>query len=253
MTPPLTPPLTPTRSRVHSRALAGRPARVLIAALVLLAASTAVVSAAGLPDAGHIVLTDNSGAVVGSGELGSGSLQLELLRGTAGFVTLTVTDAVGGTTAFDGLVTPGGGLRLTVDGQIVSVSDFAARNQLRLELTQREQVSAPDGSTGMPGTSMDDDGGAGDTSADDDGAGDTSADDGSADDASAGGGSAGGATAGDSSGGDHAGGAEVEDHGSSGSGTAAGSAGDDDGGTQTGDDGSDDGSDGSSPGGASDD
>jgi hypothetical protein len=205
---------------------------------VLLAASTAVVAAAGLPDAGHIVLTDNSGAVVGSGELGSGSLQLELLRGASGFVTLTVTDAVGGTTAFDGLVTPGGGLRLTVDGQIVSVSDFAARNQLRLELTQREQVSAPDGSTGMPGTSMDDDGGAGDTSADDAGA----------DDAGAGGGSAG-----DSSGGDPAGGTEVEDHGSSGSGTAAASGSDDNGGTQTGDDGSDDGSDGSSPGGASDD
>lgn len=165
-------------SQAFARCTIRSPFRGLRAALVAVATVLAVALPAAfavdLPSHGQVVLTNDAGTVVGHGELGGGSLELALQPDVNGFVTLTIRDGSGATVAFDGLVTAAGGLRLTVDGQIVDAATFAAQHQLAFELRHAALAGTPDGGSsgtgahddgGLPGTTLGDDGGSDDGSA----------------------------------------------------------------------------------------
>lgn len=71
--------------------------------------------AADLPE-GELVVTLADGTIVGVGELEDGGLELELLAGTSGFVTFTVTGDDGAAVSFE--------VALGEDGSLVLVESF---------------------------------------------------------------------------------------------------------------------------------
>jgi hypothetical protein len=113
-----------------------------VLAVLMLMMSSWVALAAPLPTRARLQLNDDQGQVVGHGEIDGRELELDVLRDQSGFATLTVTSAEG-TITYDVHYSDTGEIMLVVDGNIVSLAEFAAANGLRLDLDYENRLDEP--------------------------------------------------------------------------------------------------------------
>ena len=98
---------------------------IALTALLTLIAGGAVALAANLPQNGSVTVTNDSGAVVGTGTIANGHLSLQLQTGTSGFVTIAVTGGAAGSQTFQAMVDRSGDVTVMNNSQFQDLPAFA--------------------------------------------------------------------------------------------------------------------------------
>jgi hypothetical protein len=99
-----------------------------------------------LPKAATLTLVDGSGAVVGVAELKEGELELDLLAGFSGLVTVTSVDSEGNVVVYDASVAVDGTVTLidTTTLEFVNLGEAVAAAGGRIEVSFEDEVEAED-------------------------------------------------------------------------------------------------------------
>lgn len=98
--------------------------RTLIALFALFALGT-VVLASSLPQNGSIVVTNDNGVQVGTGNISHGKLSLNLTTPTTGLVTITVTNGQGETESYQAMIGASNTITVVHDSQFQDLPAFA--------------------------------------------------------------------------------------------------------------------------------
>lgn len=121
--------------------------RTLIALFAVMSLA-AVALASSLPQSGTVVVTNDSGAQVGTGTIAQGQLTLTLDAGTSGLVTLTVTASNGETETFQAMVDASSQVTVVHDGSFEKLDDFAKGSGIdKVEVKESTEASSSNDAT----------------------------------------------------------------------------------------------------------